>query len=850
MKDNVFWHKGLAYDTRPALQGPGFLSECENINLEIDGDQTMRMSFAALNSAALDPVTVHSVRRFESYVIVGHGGTLSAAPISTGTFVTLGTGFTSGARWRWREYKNFLHGVNGYEEVLFDESGNLYPAEILNPDPPATSTSAAGTLLAEKFMCYNSFYITFPNGAIYETGLSDGKEVDCSAGSKSVSWAGIPTGTYAAYYAATADAFNKTLTLLHFNGGQDSTTITDSTGRHTWTVAGTAKIDNTWDTLGTNSLYLDGDSDYVPSADSADWSTTLAAAAFTAHFMVKFTALPTAGNSMGFFGQADATNAFYAYIKNNGGSYELHLYVNSAATVHHYHGVWTTPVVDTEYHIAFIRGWGGVANTEAAWKITVDGAALTSVFDTSAPTVTIPDIGGAFEVGRARSDASTVVGYVNGYMKEFVLMNVAKWTAAFTVPTTFQVDCSIRRKLYRGPSTGSTLGDIYYVATLYDNTTTTYADDNSAATLAANGASYVDDYAPGPHSEFLDYHYWRLTLIDKSKPWRLWYSEAAAGETAYENENLALLAFTADSYDDIRVSGYDKTSPMGLLSWGTNYFLALKHTWVRRQGNDPSTWSWKKTFATHGVCAKDTISLSKQGVIYLSTNEGRECGLAVFNGQTSELITSPKLDYIFNTDLDPDHASEAYGTCVGQYYHLLYLSTDTDWKWLAVDLRRLPEVRASYWTTVVASGSYATCLDAYNQGYDETNSMSLLVGGSDGVVYYDAPGTAVPFDIETKDLAGPLEIMNDEKTLKEIRYNLDSQNEDVTLELYIDAAVATWQDGNTYRTISGTEDRIQVLRDMPPNFKGRFFRLKVYDDTGHLNVHIYSPWTLVYDPKA
>ena len=847
MKELVFWHGGIAYGARSALQPPGSLKTAKNIDFGVEGDQTIRDSLTALNSAALDPTTIHSLRRFEDYALAGHGTKLSAAPISTGVFVTLSSSFTTGLRWRFKEYKRLLHCYNGKEEALFDEYGNLFPGELTNPDPPAAAAGAGGTLLAEKFMCYVSDYITFPNGMIYETGISDGTEVDCTAGSKQITWT-VPVSTYAAYLAHAYHAFNKTLTLLHFNGAQNGTTITDSTGRHTWTAAGTAVIDNSWDTLGTNCILLDGDSDFVYAADHADFSTTLAAAAFTAHFRLKLDTLPAAGSSMGFFGQADATNRINGYMTNNGGSYEIHVYVNNAATIHHFHGVWTTPVVATEYHIAVIRGWGGVTNTDAGWAIAVNGTALTNVVDDSDPTVTIPDIGGNFEVGRCRSDASTVVGYVDGRIKEFVLMNVALWTANFTPPTEQSYDCSIRRKLYRGPGTGGTLADIYYVDTLYDNTTTAYTDNVAAATLLANGPCYVQDYGPGPHSNFIDAHYGRFHAIDPDKPWRLWYTEAASGETAIENESLIPMACLSDDWDDIRVSGFDKTEPMGLISWGTNFFIALKHTWIRRQGNDPDTWSYKKTWARHGVCAIDTLSIHKTGLIYLATNEQRKTGLALFNGQTSDMITTPKFDWIFNKDMDPDHASESRGICVGPYYHFLYQQVTTgDMKWVCFDLTRFPDIRPANWTGLCGAGQ-PTVMTAYNQGYDESNKFSLLVGGSDGKVYKDDPGTAVPFDIESKDLIGDIKIANDEKVLKEIRYNLDTNNEDVTLELYIDSAIATWADGLTYRTISGTADKVQVLRDIPQNFKGRFFRLRVYDDTGHLNIHIYSPWEIIFDP--
>jgi hypothetical protein len=310
------------------------------------------------------------------------------------------------------------------------------------------------------------------------------------------------------------------------------------------------------------------------------------------------------------------------------------------------------------------------------------------------------------------------------------------------------------------------------------------------------------------------------------------------------------IAFLQDNWDDLRVSGFEKTDVMGLQTWGTNFYIAFKQTWLKRQGNNPDTWSYKKSWAKHGVAASDTISVWSRGILYLSTNVAQECGIANFNGQSSELVTSPRFDYIFNEDLDPDTADDAVGMVIGNYYHLLYQDNAAAWKWLALDLKRFPDIRVAHWETVCGTGT-ARSLDAYSQGYDSTKNLSFLVGGSNGIVYRDSyTAAAIPFEVWTKDCIGDPKIANDEKTLKEIRFNLDTGGQDVTLELYIDGTKATWADGSTTsRTISGTGDSVQVLRDMPPNFKGRMFSLRVYDTVGHTTMKIYSPWTLIYDGK-
>ena len=64
--------------------------------------------------------------------------------------------------------------------------------------------------------------------------------------------------------------------LCHFNGVDEATAATDSglggNAPHTITFSGTAQLDTAVKKLGSAALLLDGNSDYVSMADSADWT--------------------------------------------------------------------------------------------------------------------------------------------------------------------------------------------------------------------------------------------------------------------------------------------------------------------------------------------------------------------------------------------------------------------------------------------------------------------------------------------------------------------------------------------------------------------------------------------------
>lgn len=63
-----------------------------------------------------------------------------------------------------------------------------------------------------------------------------------------------------------------TVTLLHLNGNDASTTITDSSdSAHTFLCSGNAQLDTAIKYFGTASLLLDGTDDFIYDEDSTDW---------------------------------------------------------------------------------------------------------------------------------------------------------------------------------------------------------------------------------------------------------------------------------------------------------------------------------------------------------------------------------------------------------------------------------------------------------------------------------------------------------------------------------------------------------------------------------------------------
>lgn len=175
--------------------------------------------------------------------------------------------------------------------------------------------------------------------------------------------------------------------LLHGDGTDGSTTITNSAagGTGNFTAAGNAQVDTAQAKFGTGSLRFDGAGDYVYYADDADWN--YGTGALTLDFWVRFSSL-TGQHCL--YSQSSTTTHIVLYFDNT--AQKLVFSVMSAGTrILHESATWS-PSASTWYHVAVVRGWGGVAND---WAFTVDGV----VIHTFTNAGTLPDSGAQLWIG-------------------------------------------------------------------------------------------------------------------------------------------------------------------------------------------------------------------------------------------------------------------------------------------------------------------------------------------------------------------------------------------------------------------------------------------------------------------
>ncbi|WP_370601204.1 LamG-like jellyroll fold domain-containing protein [Pseudomonas nitroreducens] len=212
--------------------------------------------------------------------------------------------------------------------------------------------------------------------------------------------------------------FNNIASLLHFDGTNGSTTITDVKGK-TWSAASGAQISTAVSKFGGASLSLNGTSAYVWTNAHADFQ--MGAGDFTFEGFAYFTSSSSFrtfisnrsnfGNNESFCFYYNAGNLIFEYSSNG-------------TSVTTYTVAWT-PSLNTQYFIQAVRSGANLT-------IAVDGAAIGTVHNIG--TTSLFASAQAITLGRLNSTSTG--GEFSGYLDEWritkgVARPIAVPTAAF-----------------------------------------------------------------------------------------------------------------------------------------------------------------------------------------------------------------------------------------------------------------------------------------------------------------------------------------------------------------------------------------------------------------------------------
>ena len=210
-----------------------------------------------------------------------------------------------------------------------------------------------------------------------------------------------------------------TMSLLHADGADASTTFTDESGK-AWTYHGNAQIDTAQSKFGGASGLFDGTGDWIDTPDHDDFN--VGNGNFTIDFWIR-------RNSTGAYvricGQKDASDTNTTRSVNIAIPAANTLYVDCYANTTQYKIDGTTAITDTNtwHHVE-------VGRSGATLYLFLDGTLEGTV---NIGAATINNSASTFSIGRQGAYNSQ---YFNGWVDEFrFTKGVARHTANFTPPT-------------------------------------------------------------------------------------------------------------------------------------------------------------------------------------------------------------------------------------------------------------------------------------------------------------------------------------------------------------------------------------------------------------------------------
>ena len=219
--------------------------------------------------------------------------------------------------------------------------------------------------------------------------------------------------------------FPKNILHLPFDGSNGATSTSDVSNQNNTVTVNGAQISSAQSKFGGTSLLLDGSNDYL-SIGGSEWNSNLDSGDFTVEFWIRLDALGgqrivsnyNGSNGWGvvMWSGGGGTNYFDAFWYSGGWKYIQYDVGGSSQ--------YTTPSVDTWYHLAFVRNGND-------WSLYLNGTAEGTRTGLSG-SITSSSLG-HLELGRRQDDAE----YVDGYIDDLrITKGLARYTSNFTPPTT------------------------------------------------------------------------------------------------------------------------------------------------------------------------------------------------------------------------------------------------------------------------------------------------------------------------------------------------------------------------------------------------------------------------------
>ncbi len=299
------------------------------------------------------------------------------------------------------------------DQCFYVHSGLSYDAYAATVSPTSTTMSFTYPNAITKLL----LHLDGTDGSTTITDSAQAKTVTAS-GNTQIITSTKKFGTGSAYIPNVAGVDSNTKLLLHLDNN-----VTDSSSGAK-TVSNTdATFSSSVRKFGGYSGYFNGSSSRLYTADSADW--VFSTGDFTIETWINFNRLPSVvGNSANLYTQRDDDNNAVIFNVNSSDVIRF-IAVSSSTTLANYSYNWT-PSTGVWYHVAVVRSGTSfllfINGTLTSWSTTSTAIASNS----------LPNLSAVVEIG-GRSDTAH---WLDGYLDEYRISNSARFTASF-VPADF-----------------------------------------------------------------------------------------------------------------------------------------------------------------------------------------------------------------------------------------------------------------------------------------------------------------------------------------------------------------------------------------------------------------------------
>jgi hypothetical protein len=261
------------------------------------------------------------------------------------------------------------------------------------------------------------------------------------------------------------------------------------------------------------------------------------------------------------------------------------------------------------------------------------------------------------------------------------------------------------RKIYRTEGDGSSLK---LLATIADNTTTTYADNIADGSLGAAYPSVTDDM---PKGSILKVHRERLfTAGDPTNPNKIYYSNVYLPHYIQQTTNLDYMEISPEDGDEIMGIPIQ----LGVMVCVKKNTIRKLHISSAVSGADPATWYADDPIAFVGSPAQWSITQTPYGIVFLGWDHWY-----VFDGAQA----TPIMDEFDTREVLPS----SYSDTVGFFHKGIFLAAYSDLTTAAQYHNRIMRynfkrkaLSLDSWTSTTISG--ANCFAA-TTGDDETGEL-------------------------------------------------------------------------------------------------------------------------------